>query len=287
MNRIKKIKRMLTVFSSLQLIIVIIISNIITAEAVSYNMESKRITAKAGSFTAEDDMIVICIDPGHGGENLGAEYHQNGGIVEEKWIDLKIGLFLKEELEQYQGVKVIITRTGDTDVSLEERANIAKSNGADYFISVHNNADIYEITEESGCMVLMTCGQYQPANSVVPNIEATSLLLCKSIVNELTALGIGISKDFEVDKTGGILRRPYSPAGQAKTTKYYPDGSVQDYYGVIKANIERGIPAIIIEHAYGNNISDYNNYLSDDDKLRMLAKADARGIAAALHLKHK
>lgn len=245
------------------------------------------VNAQSGSFTADDDEIVICIDPGHGGENLGAEYYQNGGIVEEKWLDLKIGLFLKEELEQYEGVKVIITRTEDIDLSLGERADIAKANGADYFISVHNNADELEVTDENGCMVLMTCGSYQPAASVVPSIEAASMYLCTSIINELTGLGIGISTDFDVNKTGGVLRRPYSPEGLAKTTKYYPDNSVADYYGAIKSNIENGIPAIIIEHAYGNNLSDYSKYLSDDNKLKTLAQADARGIANALHLKHK
>lgn len=243
--------------------------------------------AMTGSFTTDGDEIVICIDPGHGGENLGAEYHQNGGIVNEKELDLKIGLYLKSELEQYEGIKVVITRTDDVDLTLEERADIAKSNNADYFISVHNNADELEITDENGCMVLMTCGKYQPANSKVPSIEMTSLILCKDIISELTGMGIGISTDFDVNKTGGILRRPYSPEGLAKTTKYYPDNSVSDYYGVIKANIEQGIPAIIIEHAYGNNLSDYSQYLSDDEKLKALAKADARGIANALHLKRK
>lgn len=248
---------------------------------------SIKANAASGSFTAEDDEIIICVDPGHGGENRGALYNQNDTIIDEKIIDLKIGLFLKENLEEYQNVKVIITRTNDIDLSISERADIAYQNGADYFISVHNNSSDEEHTDRNGCMVLVPVGSYQPANSTIPNIEAATLLLGHSIINEFTNLGIALSTDFDVHKTEGILRRPYSPEGLASSTEYYPDGSVADYYGAIKSNIENGIPAIIIEHAYGNNDSDFEKYLSTDEKLRTLAEADARGIANALHLKKK
>lgn len=254
---------------------------------IFFMIPSLKTEAAAGSFTTEDEEIVICIDPGHGGENKGAEYLQNDILTYEKELDLKIGLYLKENLEQYENVRVEITRTEDIDVSIDARAEYAKNVGADYFISVHNNATEEAITDKNGCMVLMTVGGYQPENTRVPSIENTSLYLCNSVIRELTGLGITISTDFDVDKTAGILRRPYSPEGLAKTTKYYPNDSVTDYYGAIKGNIERGIPAIIIEHAYGNNASDFEKYLSSDEKLKVLADADERAIASALHLKHK
>lgn len=238
----------------------------------------------AGVFYQQGKELVICIDPGHGGSNLGAEYLQDGSIHYEKDMDLKIALYLKENLEKYKNVKVIITRTSDVDVSIADRAKFAEANGADYFISIHNNADANQVTDTHGCMVLMTVGGYQPAKTTVPSLEVSSYILSKAILKELTAMGIAISTDFDVDKTEGILRRPYSPLGLAKTTKYYPNGSVMDYYGVINNNVERGIPAIIIEHAYGNNLSDYRNYLSTDEQLKALADADCRGIVAALHL---
>ena len=58
--------------------------------------------------------IVIMIDPGHGGANLGAN---PTGYVE-KDMTLVTALAMKEELEKYQGVSVYLTRNTDVDLSL-------------------------------------------------------------------------------------------------------------------------------------------------------------------------
>ena len=58
----------------------------------------------------------------------------------------------------------------------------------------------------------------------------------------------------------------------------YPDGSVQDYYYVIQQSKRNGFPGIIVEHAFLSNASDYQKYLSSDEKLKALGEADARGI---------
>ena len=51
--------------------------------------------------------------------------------------------------------------------------------------------------------------------------------------------------------------------------------------------IKEGIPAIIIKHAYMSSEEDYKNHLTEWKDLKNLAKADAEGIAEALHLKLK
>ena len=79
------------------------------------------------STYSETNPLVICIDPGHGG-NDGGSTLVNG--VSEKVYNLKIAQYLKAELEQYKNVKVVMTRTGDTNPSLQERAHIAANNGA-------------------------------------------------------------------------------------------------------------------------------------------------------------
>lgn len=71
--------------------------------------------------------IVIVIDPGHGGSNMGAEY--NG--VTEKEATLKVAAAMKAELEKYEGVVVYVTRTSDEDMELAERAAFAGSVKAD------------------------------------------------------------------------------------------------------------------------------------------------------------
>ena len=79
----------------------------------------------------------IVIDPGHGG-------HDTGTIgptgLEEKVVVLDVALRLKKLLENDTGCEVIMTRSDDTFIPLEERTAIANEKGADLFISVHANA---------------------------------------------------------------------------------------------------------------------------------------------------
>lgn len=81
-------------------------------------------------------MAKIVIDPGHGGSDPGAV---NGGY-QEKAYNLDIGLRVRNWLQANTNAQVLMTRTTDATVSLEQRANLANSNGADYFCSIHINA---------------------------------------------------------------------------------------------------------------------------------------------------
>lgn len=78
----------------------------------------------------------ICVDPGHGGRETGAIGCSG---VKEATINLAIGNKLGNELRRL-GATVVMTRTTDVDVSLQERVDIARACRADMLISVHNNA---------------------------------------------------------------------------------------------------------------------------------------------------
>ena len=77
----------------------------------------------------------IVIDPGHGGRDPGAV----GKRTQEKVITLDVAKKLKTQLEKELGVNVILTRSTDEFVSLQERTNIANQNKANLFISLHTN----------------------------------------------------------------------------------------------------------------------------------------------------
>lgn len=77
----------------------------------------------------------IFLDPGHGGSDPGAVAY---GLVE-KEMNLTTSLECKRVLE-YHNVEVRISRTDDRFVSLSERARMANSWGANYFVSIHYNA---------------------------------------------------------------------------------------------------------------------------------------------------
>ncbi len=96
------------------------------------------ISASVSGNNSNLQVKTVVIDPGHGGRDPGAV----GENAKEKDIALSIALKLGNYIQnQMQDIKVIYTRKTDVFVSLEKRAEIANSNNADIFISVHVNAN--------------------------------------------------------------------------------------------------------------------------------------------------
>lgn len=114
---------------------------------------------------AQDGRNIVCIDPGHGGEDLGNVRVENGRILlQEKDIVLEHSLMLAERLRA-QGFEVVLTRETDTEVNpsnedvngdgevapeggpartdqlddLQARINICNLAAADLLVSVHYN----------------------------------------------------------------------------------------------------------------------------------------------------
>lgn len=245
--------------------------------------EEMPVNTQAEESAAEKEKIVICIDPGHGGAATGFECTYDGVAVREKDLNLSIALKLRDELLEYENVDVIMTREDDTGIKIRPRVQSALDNQADYLISIHNN-NTANVELASGCMVLSTVSHYQAKGAKTADIYGASEALARGIAKELGALGLTWAAELDAAFNEGVARRPYSPEGLAKTTVYYPDGSVADYNALIRYSITEGLPAIIIEHAYLCNEEEYRAFLSTDESLLELAQADARGIADALGL---
>jgi len=81
--------------------------------------------------------FVICLDPGHGGKDPGATGPHG---VKEKDVVLRIARILKKKLVKRYGYRVIMTRSKDVFIPLEQRVAFANSQGADLFVSIHINA---------------------------------------------------------------------------------------------------------------------------------------------------
>lgn len=79
----------------------------------------------------------IVIDAGHGGRDSGAV--GPSGLFE-KDVVLSMARLLAEEVRELLGWEVVLTRSDDTFIPLEERTAIANKIGADLFVSVHANA---------------------------------------------------------------------------------------------------------------------------------------------------
>lgn len=204
--------------------------------------------------TPEPEYTVV-LDPGHGGAFTGAVY----GELVEKDTALKIALYAKAYIEQhYPQLEVKMTRETDQDFDavlakdLENRVQLGKDMGADVFVSFHLNAS--SAHNIRGAEVI--CPHREP-------VKEDSFLLANCILDELTALGI---------KRRGIVTKNSNDTVDA-------NGNPVEYYAINRHAANRNMIGIIIEHCFMDNEED-KQYLADDEALKRLGEADARGIAA-------
>ncbi len=86
----------------------------------------------------ENNDFVVVLDPGHGGRDPGAE----AGGYRESSLMLELANAVKESLIRNTDFKVVLTRTEDKFLSLEDRITIASQSDANLFISLHADAVI-------------------------------------------------------------------------------------------------------------------------------------------------
>ena len=155
-----------------------------------------------------------------------------------------------------------MTRTTDSNVGLEERAVKAGAQGGNILVSLHNNASGYGTMYGAEVFV-----------SVLNAYHDSSAVLGKLILDQLAELG--------------IYNRGVKSRASETGTIFTLTGELADYYAVIKYSAYRGFPGIIVEHAFMDNASDAQKYLSSDAKLKELGVADATALAEYYGLKKK
>lgn len=84
-----------------------------------------------------DRLIVVALDPGHGGEDPGA-VGPNG--LKEKDVVLAVALQLRDRLNALPNMRVMMTRDADFFVPLQDRVRKARRVQADLFVSIHADA---------------------------------------------------------------------------------------------------------------------------------------------------
>ncbi|WP_281725338.1 GBS Bsp-like repeat-containing protein, partial [Lachnoclostridium phocaeense] len=211
--------------------------------------------ASRAAVASKSDNLVVVLDPGHGGYDGGASAN---GLVE-KDLTLKIAQYCKAELEQYNGVTVYMTRTDDRYLDIDERVYNARDLGADVLVSIHINSS--SAPAANGAEV------WYPNANYNGSVHVEGQNLAQQIQNQLVALGL-TNRGIQIRST---------------VNDTYPDGSKEDWYGIIRYSKYCGFPGIIVEHAFISNPSDAAK-LAQESFLRQLGIADATGIANAYGL---
>ena len=194
------------------------------------------------------DKVVIVIDPGHGGENLGTT--ENGH--EEKLMTMTTALAMYEELLLYDDVEVYLTRTEDVekDIKLEDRAAFAASVEADFLFSIHYNAS--ENHDFFGSEVWVSA--FAPFNGY-------GYQFGNELLSDMRNIGLFIR---------GVKTRL--------------GNSGNNYYGIIRYSEAVGVPAVIIEHCHVDESRD-EGYCDNDEKLKEFGRMDATAVARYFGLK--
>lgn len=194
-----------------------------------------------------EDELVIVIDPGHGGENLGTI--ENG--FEEKRMTMLTAQAMYDELSLYDDVTVYMTHTEDVDMSLKERAEFAASAEADFLFSIHYNASVRHDLFGSEIWI----------SSVAP----------------YNAYGYQFGYQFLQEMSN------YDLFLRGIKTKLR-DKQKDDYYGIIRESVALSVPAVILEHCHVDEERD-SVHCDSDEELAAFGRSDATAVAKYFGLK--
>lgn len=154
---------------------------------------------------AQSAKFKVVLDAGHGGHDFGASYH---GLFE-KTIALDITLKVGKMLEKNPNIDVIYTRNSDVFVELNKRAEIANSNKASVFVSIHCNANKNTAAEGYETYVM---GVHRNAS----NLE----------VAKLENGVVTMEKDYKLKYNGYDPKNPETAIGTTLLQEEYMDNSI-------------------------------------------------------------
>ena len=210
---------------------------------------------------------IIVLDPGHGAPGSGTYRDWGDMVIDEAVINFKISKYTKAALESnYSNIEVYMTKNSQNEnPAIKARVEYAVSKNANILVSQHINATGENVTNASGVLAMVP--KVDGEHSFNEEAALNSQELARSILDELTKL------DF---KDMGFQFRLSSEST-------YTDGSVADYYGIVRYCRMNNLPGTIIEHGFANNRNDALK-LNNDNVLQAIGQADAKGIAAYLKL---
>jgi N-acetylmuramoyl-L-alanine amidase len=220
-----------------------------------------------------DRLLVIAIDPGHGGEDPGA-IGPTG--LREKDVVLAIAKQLRDRLNAKPGVRVLMTRESDFFVPLGERVRKAERVQADLFVSIHadafftpeaRGASVFALSENgaSSAAARWMAQRENAADSVGGvNVKVKDKEVMRAMLDMSTTAQIKDSM-----RLGGEVLSRIGAVG-----KLHRGQVEQASFAVLKAP---DIPSILVETAFISNPEEENK-LRDEDYRHKIVEALFAGI---------
>ncbi|MDO8719280.1 MAG: N-acetylmuramoyl-L-alanine amidase [Polaromonas sp.] len=221
-----------------------------------------------------DRLIIVALDPGHGGEDPGAI---GPGGTREKDVVLQIALRLRDRINQQPNMRAYLTRDADFFVPLHIRVQKARRVQADLFISIHADAFFTDRPQGASVFALSERGASSSAARWIAdkensadlvggiNVKAKDAQVQKALLDMSTTAQISDSM-----KLGGAMLGEIGTVGRLHKPRVEQAG-----FAVLKAP---DIPSVLVETAFISNPEEEAKLRSEGYQIQ-LADALMRGIA--------
>lgn len=210
---------------------------------------------------ANDPRPLIVIDPGHGGLDNGTQ--AGGGDVMEKNLVLAFGLALRDRIEKSGKYRVVMTRSDDTFIPLDDRSKVARTQGASLFVSIHadalprhegdaQGATIYTLSDKASDAQAERLAEAENKSDAIGGVNLTAEPT--EVVDILIDLAQRETRTFsnrfarllmgEMKNSARMHKHPLKSAG----------------FRVLKAP---DVPSVLVELGYVSNKGDLEHLVSD------------------------
>ncbi len=191
----------------------------------------------------------VCLDPGHGGKDAG----NMDGVGMEKTHTLALAREIERLLREL-GYKVVMTRSSDKYLELEERAELARRKTVDLFVSLHFNASVSPGARgiETYCLT--------PARASSTNVRQEGSTVGMLPGNQFDHLNLFLAHQVQKSMVH---------------TLNVEDRGVKRARFVVLKNV--GSPAILVEGGFMSDPHE-GKRIADRDYCRQLARAIVAGI---------
>ncbi len=213
-----------------------------------------------------DPRPIVVVDPGHGGIDTGTR--ARGGGVAEKTLVLDFALTLRDKIEKTGKYRVVMTRTDDTFVPLADRVRLARSRGAQLFISIHcdalargdgeaEGATVYTVSEKASDAEAARLAEAENRADVIAGMDLSAEpddiadILIDLAQRETKTFSAQFARDLiaELKSAARLHKNPLKSAG----------------FKVLKAP---DVPSVLIELGYVSNSQDLKQLVSDSWRSR-------------------
>jgi N-acetylmuramoyl-L-alanine amidase len=218
----------------------------------------------AAPASPPDPRPVIVIDAGHGGPDNGTQWDG----ASEKTLVLAFALTLRDRIEKSGKYRVVMTRTDDTFIPLDDRVKIARNQSAALFVSIHADALPRHEGDAQGATIYTLSDRASDA-------EAERLAEAE---NKADAIG-GVNLTEEPTEVADILidlaqreTRTFSNrfarilmAEMKTTTRMHKHPLKSAGFRVLKAP---DVPSVLVELGYVSNKDDLEHLVSENWRSR-------------------